>query len=127
MRFLLLILFTVLLAQTQLAVANCGGTQPVNVHYGDSEIRVTPVKVRVKRGSRIRFELKPKGSHHRDTVVTIKAKDPDTGAWIDISGNARDNVDRLDVCVPVDQAKGVYEYWVEVDGVGKLDPRADVI
>lgn len=109
-----------------------GGTF-VNVHYGDSLIRVQTI-AKVHREAAFEFRLKPDKRqsdlvNYETVQVTIKGKDTRSN-WIpQLSGNARTVKDggSLVFCVPdtVDIGKD-YMYWVEVDTVGRLDPRADV-
>jgi hypothetical protein len=106
-----------------------GGGAFVTVHYGDSEIKVHPV-IKVKTGSVLEFRLKPnkKNSDEIDfekVTVTIKGKDA-AADWIDVNGTYNSSKGTLSVRVPPDQAEGVYQYLVNVDQVGQLDPRADV-
>lgn len=108
-----------------------GGTY-VNVHYGDSQLKVKPI-AKVHRGGAFEFRLKPKksksdpdGVDYKEVNVTVKGKDVRSD-WIEaISGTAKGK-GKLVFCVKDSVALGRnYEYWVEVDQVGRLDPRADV-
>ncbi len=113
-------------------LATCGGGAMtfVNVHYGDSQIKVKPI-ADVKQDSTFRFRLKPdkKASdlvNYEDVTVTIEGK-ATPAQWIDASGTYEGSKNGyLDVCVPKTQTEGVYEYIIKVDGVGQLDPRAKV-
>ena len=105
----------------------------VKVHYGDSQLKVKP-KVHLKKGWAWEFRLKPKIKatdpvDYNKMKVTIKgkAKDPDA-SWIDISGTFEDSGGSLILCVDPeqDQELQTYEYYVNVEEVGTLDPRADV-
>jgi hypothetical protein len=109
---------------------NCedGGTW-VKVHYGDSSLKVMP-KISVKKGSGIEFRLKPSKKKsdlvdYETVEVTIKGKATRDGKndWITAAGTAKDN-GALTLCASADV--GDYEYLVEVEGVGTLDPRVKV-
>ena len=106
-----------------------GGTF-VNVHYGDSELKVHPV-ANVHRGSALEFRLKPNRRasdkvNYENVKVKIKGAKTPPASWINLESTFADSKGKLVVCVPDSVAKGTYYYEVEVDGVGTLDPRADV-
>ncbi len=105
---------TALLAScvTVSTAANCSGqARQVTIHYGDSEIRVTPPVINLKRQEELRFRLKPdkKASDEVDydtVLVTIKGKETDPDAsWIDASGTYKDSGGYLGVCVPSGQGE----------------------
>ena len=109
-----------------------GGTY-VNVHYGDSQLKVKSI-AKLHRGGAFEFRLKPKkskndpeGVNYKNVKVTIKGKDTRSD-WIpEISGTAAGK-GKIAFCVKNDVPLGRnYEYWVEVEKVGRLDPRADVV
>jgi hypothetical protein len=106
-----------------------GGTF-VRIHYGDSYLRVLPI-AKVKRGTALEFQLKPKINRAQDqfdynkVLVTIKGKNANSD-WIDVEGTAESPSEDLTICVDPGQAVDTYHYWVEVKEVGRLDPRADV-
>jgi hypothetical protein len=117
----------------KISKAGCaqGGTF-VNVHYGDSELRVKPI-VHVRRGGALEFRLKPdrKASDtidYKDVNVTIDNK-PAKDAWLDaaVTGSFKSTGGKLVVCVDqsLDRDR-TYEYLVKVEKVGELDPRARV-
>ena len=121
------------------------GSVVVEIRYGDSHLQVTP-KANLKRDAGVKFVLKPKQNEQahskngskgtNDLEVVIKGEKfvPDEGstgdtsvAWLDISGTAGPPPHKdLIRCAGEDQAQGTYFYSVEVEYVGKLDPRADV-
>jgi len=123
------------------------GSVTVEIKYGDSYIEVTP-KADLNKNSGIRFVLKPKqneAAYSKDgppkdsesLMVTIAGEKyessgdtpvGDTGVgWLNKSGAAGPEPHKdLIVCAAGDQAKGIYYYSVQVENVGKLDPRADV-
>jgi hypothetical protein len=108
------------------------GATTTIVFYGDSELRTTPIS-HIKPNSEFRFKLKPqpKGSdpvNYHNVEVEIKFKPGDPATWIDVKGSAANATDStLIVCVPADaKVKDVYEFFIHVDEVGKLDPRAEV-
>jgi hypothetical protein len=106
-----------------------GGTF-VNVHYGDSEIKVHPI-ANVHRGAALEFRLKPNRRksdpvNYENVKVKIKGAKTPPASWIDLEDSYANSNGKLVVCVPDSVAKGTYYYEVTVDGVGTLDPRADV-
>lgn len=123
------------------------GSVVVEIKYGDSYVQVTP-KADLRRNAGVKFVLKPKKNEQahkkgsskdtEDLLVTIKGEDfvhrgersggVESVTWLDISGTAGPSPhDDLIVCADPDQASGTYFYSVEVENVGKLDPRADVM
>ena len=110
------------------------GATTTIVFYGDSELRTTPIS-KIKANSEFRFKLKPdkkktdpKNVDYNTVDVTIKVKLGGTATWIDAKGSAAKATNStLIVCVPKDaKVKDVYEFFINVDKVGKLDPRAEV-
>ena len=106
-----------------------GGTF-VNVHYGDSELKVHPI-ANVHRGAALEFRLKPNRRNsdkvnYENVKVKIKGAKTPPASWIDLEGTFASTNGKMVVCVPDSVARGTYYYEVKVDGVGILDPRADV-
>lgn len=111
---------------------NCssGGTF-VNIHYGDSQLRVRPV-VKVKKGKALEFRLKPvaargKEKGFEDAEVTIEAKDEEgkpVKNWLSKTPRGNSRKGSLIVCANTEE--GMYHYSIHVAGLGTLDPRADV-
>ncbi len=90
------------------------GQIPINVKYGDSELRVVPYMAHADPGDALRFKL----DGNLGIKVTVAGKDA-RAAWIKGDGSNK----FFFVCVPENQARGVnYEYEVTVQGVGTLDP-----
>lgn len=105
---------------------NCNGKGQVDlfVEYGDSKIKVTP-KIDVGRGGEIIVKLKAdKG--FENTRVLFDGKTANDN-WLDKEMTYGDGKKQLLICVKPDQAPGEYKYNVEIEGVGKIDPRAIVI
>ena len=107
-----------------------GGKSPVNIFYGDSQLRVEPPLVQVKKNKMIEFRLNPikaakdpAGVDYDDVEVTIAGK-KDTGKWLNASGKGKSTT--LQVCAPAPNTPTTYEYMVAVEKVGQLDPRAEV-
>lgn len=105
-----------------------GGTF-VDVSYGDSELKVHPIAM-VHRGAALKFRLRPNRRRsdkvdYENTEVTIEGKTPDA-SWINTSGSFSDSNGDLTVCVPEGIDRKTYYYFITVDEVGTLDPRADV-
>ena len=108
------------------------GATTTIVFYGDSELRTTPIS-KIKPNSEFRFKLKPqpKGSdpvNYDNVDVEVKFKPGDPATWINVKDSAANAPNAtLIVCVPDTATVGdVYEFFIDVDDVGKLDPRAAV-
>lgn len=110
------------------------GATTTNVFYGDGELRITPIS-RIKANSEFRFKLKP--DHKKtdrfdyknvDVEIKFKPGESNSAEFINIKdSSAKATGSTLIVCVPADAAIGdVYEFFIDVDEVGKLDPRAEV-
>jgi len=109
------------------------GKSPVNIFYGDSQLKVEPSVVKVKKNRMIEFTLKPQkfagidpeGVDYNEVIVAITGKKT-AGNWLNVSGKG--NGTKLEVCAPDPGGKEVrvYEYMVIVQEVGQLDPRAEV-
>lgn len=105
---------------------NCNGKGQVDlfVEYGDSKIKVTP-KIDVGQGGEIIVKLKAdKG--FENTRVLFDGKTANDN-WLDKEMTYGDGKKQLLICVKPEQAPGEYKYNVEIEGVGKIDPRAIVI
>ena len=106
-----------------------GGTY-VTLYYADSSMRIKS-KINVKKGTGLEFRLKPTVKKDdaidlKAAVVTIQGKPTHpASAWIIIPPQSyNDSEGSLTICAnaPV----GDYEYFVEVKGLGMIDPRARV-
>jgi hypothetical protein len=140
MRKLLLILFipfvmTACAKGPHATVETCpvDGSKQVMVHYGDSQIKVTPANVEIHQGKMLKFNLNgeksggdPVGVNYEDVAVTIKGKTTEGKSWLWVVGS-ESVTGTLSVCAPEGADRTVeYSYIVEVDKVGVLDPRATV-
>jgi hypothetical protein len=122
--------------------ASCPGTdRPIRgsslvlVKYGDSYLEVTSHAQVARKNDKgvgaIEFKLTPIGGAVRETaVVTIIGKRPPSKfpnasvSWLHALGRGKES---LVVCPDDDTPNGEYKYEVSVEGVGTLDPRAEVI
>ncbi len=108
------------------------GARPINIHYGDSQIKVTPPLYKVHKNKNLKFKLLadnqagPGNLDYGKVKVTIRSKDAATNTWINTSGT-EDKEGTLVACMPTTQPLGVVEYLVDVEKIGRLDPRAEVI
>ena len=115
------------------------GIAQVNISYGDSKLWVKPPVIDVTRKAEIRFQLLPEHSppdqaenakaprivDNNARTVTITSQDDDA-PWLTAEGSKNGNPKGyLKVCVE-GVADRTYKYDVEVEGVGKLDPRVRV-
>lgn len=93
-------------------------------------LKVVPRKVHVCPGGRITLKFqpervlnavstKPQGSKH------LKGSNPGSDGWLNAENKNSKNEMFIDV--PPEAKLGVYKYSVSVDGVGTLDPHAEVI
>lgn len=113
----------------------------VFIKYGDGYLSAKAV-IKVKPGKELQYILDPGSKSDivkfRDMQVTITGKDspgpptspfpipPADDAWLNASGNYTANGRVLRVCVPPNPVGDKYYYTIEVENVGKLDPRADI-
>ena len=102
----------------------------VIIHYSDSSLVVLPI-INVRAGKELQYRLLPKLSkgdpiNYKDSMVTITGVTAPDGSWMNASGTFRDTDGVLRVCVPAEPGEQNYKYEVRVDGVGVLDPRAEV-
>lgn len=110
----------------------CNGTghSVTWIKYGDSHVGALAY-TQIGRRAEWRFLLQPDRPGvgvYDDALVTITAKP--TGAsqpWLSISGRYSDGTG-LVLCVPDSLVVGTtIDYMIEVENVGKLDPRAEVV
>ena len=114
------------------AKMDCPGSSgpDIQVIFGDSKIFVTP-HVRVPQEGRLVIRVVPQGSPDKgpdfgERTITLTNKDDPT-SWPNTSFKASDkNPESIVVCVK-QQPEGSYRYLVDIDGVGQIDPRIDVI
>jgi hypothetical protein len=121
----------------------CGdvsGYTVTGIAYADSKLVVVPVS-RIRADTEWRFYLRPVTNpndpdNYRDATVTIKGKFPATNPpperndWIDVAGSwsgTNTPGHYLVECVPETVTEGEeFEFLVDVEFVGELDPRAKV-
>jgi hypothetical protein len=105
----------------------------VKITYGDSHLSVDTKQKPVKHDDWLVFDLKPDmqiGPPPREVdfkrvMVKVFGKGPES-YWIAASGTFDGTGGQLKVCVPSSTEYRIYEYVVEIDEVGKLDPRVIV-
>ncbi len=114
------------------------GYSVVHVKYGDSLLKVTKKTQVGKKNDQgvgaIEFKLQPDQGEEKlskeTAVVTIIGKSPPPDhpnasvSWLHALGRGTSS---LVVCPEDGTPEGVYKYEVSVEGVGTLDPRAEVI
>ena len=119
----------------------CGdvsGYTVTGIAYADSKLVVVPIS-RIRPDTEWRFYLRPVTNpndpdNYRDAMVTIKGKfpatnpPPDRSDWIDVAGSYNGTPGHYLVeCVPAALTSGEeFEFLVDVQFVGELDPRAKV-
>jgi hypothetical protein len=118
--------------------SHCEGgphSRAVKIHYGDSELTVTPKVANVYRKGDFVLKLQPRkrnndpaGVNYNAVNVTVVGKTDDDKTWIPSQTESYDSAANHEIvyCVPSGQAPKVYEYEITVVEVGKLDPRAKV-
>jgi hypothetical protein len=113
--------------------AEHGGPKSVTVTYGAEGITVEPRK-NVKRRSVFIVKLKPTSKEYEDNVVTIDGESVTPGGagvanpdWLDTS-DAYDTRKKFIYCTPnvPDETNQDYKYSIEVEELGKIDPRVTV-
>ena len=109
------------------------GATTTNVFSDDGELRVTPIS-KIRANSEFRFKLKPitrktDATNYDNVDVEIKFKPGDPATWINVKDSAAKATNRtLIVCVPgTAKVDDTYEFFIDADKVGKLDPRAIVV
>jgi len=103
-----------------------GGLTPTMITYGDSKLFATPI---TKIGKKEKWRINLNGApDHKNAIVTITAKIlADEYKWVYASGTESAD-DPLIICVPDTVSVGDQIYFmISVQGVGQLDPRADVV
>jgi hypothetical protein len=100
------------------------------IKYGDSHVGALAL-TNIGRKSEWWFKLQPDnpgGGNYSDKIVTISAKPGGTPQpWLSISG-AYSTGSVLVLCVPDTLPIGTtIDYMIEVEDVGLLDPRAEVV
>ena len=137
---------TILMLLTTMLVSGCAGftqstycegprSNRVTIHYGDSELTVTPKVAKVRQKGDFVLKLKPNkrandpaGVNYDVVDVTVVGKTADDKVWIPSQTESYNSAANHEIvyCVPSNQAVKVYYYEVTVAKVGKLDPRARV-
>jgi hypothetical protein len=93
------------------------------VYQKHSKITVAPPRKVVEPGDAINYKVKGPGA------PVFKAKGtsgPASYGWLDVTGSGGPNGQSNIVCVPAGQQDGDYEYLIEIEGVGTLDPVVHV-
>lgn len=138
-RIILMLVSTMMLsgcaALTQSSYCEGPRANRVQIHYGDSELTVTPRIANVHQTGDFVLKLMPRkrsddpdGVDYNTVEVTVVGKTADDKVWILEKTESYDSAEdhQIVYCVPENQELKVYEYEVTVAEVGKLDPRARV-
>ena len=119
---------------------SCGseGYTFVVIHYGDGRLITLPI-IEVAAGAELQYRLLPGNDSAlidysaANVAITPKTAPsppyptpPADATWLNASGSVDLNGDVWKVCVPQNPTGSTYYYTITVDGVGQLDPRADV-
>jgi len=125
------------------SVCDASGGTSVKLDYGftgSSKRAKKRIKIKglvhVVPGEIFAIELVPRGNSEirpglniQDLDVTITGKDANS-IWLkdgpESYNDTQSDGHRLIICVPTNQAVGEYYYDIEIEKIGKLDPRADV-
>ena len=112
--------------------SDCEGAKLRNitiVYQRHSKITVAPPRKEVDRGDAINYIVT--GTESRVFKAKGTKAPPNSSAsfaWLNATGKggtARSGNSHI-VCVPVDQEPGIYEYMIEIEDVGTLDPEVHV-
>ena len=106
----------------------CAGVRAKDItikYQRHNKITVAPPRREVTRGEAIRYKVV--GGEPRN-FTTSGVKGPGSFSWLDVAGvgGTEKEPKYYYVCVDSNQTLGDYEYEIEVDGVGKLDPIVQV-
>ena len=95
----------------------------MTINHSAANLRVTPARVTVHMGCNIRLNIVPPKDIGR---VLTRADGPNPGVdnWMYKTNGVQN---RIVIEVPMGITEGEYKFSVTVDGVGRLDPHADVI
>ena len=121
-------------ADTGAACDDASSKKDVKITYGDSHLSVDTKQKPVKHDDWLVFDLKPdmqigpppREVDFKKVLVKVLGKSTDSH-WIAASGTFEGTGGQLKVCVPSDLEYRVFEYEIEIDEVGKLDPRVIVV
>jgi hypothetical protein len=91
-------------------------------------INVSPSERKVARGEAINYRVKGAKSRAFKAKGTKAPNASASFAWLNASGKGGTdwNGNSHFVCVPDDQELGIYEYVIEIEDVGTLDPTVHV-
>jgi hypothetical protein len=92
------------------------------VYQRNSKITVSPPKKDVDRGDAINYKVRGPEARPFKAKGTKAPNASASFAWLDATGSGDPSGRSHIVCVPADQATGNYEYVIEIEGVGTLDP-----
>jgi hypothetical protein len=96
----------------------------VTVNHEAAYLRASPEIVDVCRGYTLSVRSVPPVGPEQLRTREDRGRNPEPAEWLDGESDTNGNI-RLEV--PANAASGVYKYDIEVQGVGRLDPRARVI
>jgi hypothetical protein len=108
----------------------CEDAHGIDVHiwYGDSHLKVSN-KTTVKQEEALLFKLHPDQNSDNNVdydKVSIKVAGKEAkDKWIKATFTAEDGDNKRTVCVKT-QKTGEYEFLVDVEKVGQIDPRVTV-
>ena len=116
-----------------IACSDLSSKKDVKITYGDSHLSVDTKQKPVKHDDWLVFDLKPDmqigpppgNLDFKRVMVRVYGKTAASN-WIAASGTYDGTGGQLKVCVPSNLAYQIYEYNIEIDEVGKLDPRVVV-
>ena len=106
--------------------SECEGAvlKKINIVYQrHSKITVAPPTREVQRGEAIDYRVKGPESRAFKARGTTG---PGPYGWLDTTGSGEPGGKSHIVCVDKDRTPGEYEYVIEIEGVGKLDPVVHV-
>lgn len=125
---LALVAATSLTGCAQMQESPCAGpsSRHVTIHYGDSELRVTPPVQNVHKTGDFKLRLQPSRKHsdlvdYKEIKVTVKGKPG--FEWIDEQTTTFNTSNTIIYCAPESPVDVDQYYEVTIEDVGTLDPR----
>ena len=106
----------------------CAGkpTETIKIKYKrHSSISTDDPEVWVQAGHAINYKVQGPKSRAFKAKGT-KGPGSASYGWLDATGSGEPGGKSHILCVPAGQARGTYEYLIEIDGVGTLDPTVHV-
>jgi len=102
----------------------CKEIVPVHVVHASSSITVTPPFVVICGGKMLTLDIVPPNRLGVGKVVTAPESSDPNAAWLNNANTPNPN--QIAIKVPTVPATTTFKYSVEIEGLGKIDPRVRV-